>query len=352
MNDAFQRIGERQLHALAQAAHEAGVGVAADATIVEWNPAAERVFGWSRADALGRPFAELLLPARIRSAHEAGLARFFSAGAGIYDAVRLPMLARDGSEHEMSIALTALPPGAACAAFAFLQPVPDEQALYVQAMQDPLTGLANRRMFARHLLDAMNRTRRSGRPMALLYMDIDHFKSVNDKLGHATGDALICAFGERIRQTVRETDLVARLGGDEFAVVLEILHGHADAETVATKLVVAMAEGFDLPGQRVRVSTSLGVAIFDGDDTHADTLVARADRALYAAKRAGRNGWRVVDEVAVPVAQTPGLAGPLAEFVSHGQGMALRKDFLEDLLAAIRAHLGMQVAFIAEFVGN
>lgn len=130
-----------------------------------------------------------------------------------------------------------MPCGSNYTFFVFLQNVAvrkvTEQALLEQAMQDPLTGLDNRRAFMAHLSDPMRRTQRSKRPMALLYMDIDHFKSINDGLGHGVGDLLLKAFDARLKTQVRVVDRVARLGGDKLTVILEMLHVNTDAAIVA-----------------------------------------------------------------------------------------------------------------------
>src|SRR5690606_33140439 len=156
---------------------------------------------------------------------------------------------------------------------------------------DPLTDLPNRRQFEERLALALKRLNRGNAQVALLCLDIDRFKDINDTHGHAAGDAVLHAFGQRLCSCVRETDLVARLGGDEFVILLEDVPTHG-AEEVARKVVTSMAVPVDAGRVQISVSTSVGVAC-TGQPTDAATLVARADAALYAAKDAGRNRYHI-----------------------------------------------------------
>lgn len=161
------------------------------------------------------------------------------------------------------------------------------------ARVDSLTGLANRRQFDERLALALTRSRRQGLPIALMYMDIDHFKQVNDRYGHAAGDEVLRSFGQRLAACVRGGDLAARLGGDEFVVLVEDAAAPADAEVIARKLIATMSAGIAVEAATIRVTTSIGIAYCAGTAT-AQTLMSTADAALYAAKEAGRNTWRLV----------------------------------------------------------
>jgi diguanylate cyclase (GGDEF)-like protein/PAS domain S-box-containing protein len=168
-----------------------------------------------------------------------------------------------------------------------------QQRLDALARIDALTGLANRRAFEERLVSGMARTRRTGVPLAVLYLDIDHFKNINDSLGHAGGDAVLVEFARRLRRAVRETDVVARYAGDEFVVALEGVADETEALAVASKVLAAVRAEFDVVGRLLSVTTSVGVALFAGGLHDASTLLSRADRALYSAKSGGR------DQVAV-----------------------------------------------------
>ena len=163
-----------------------------------------------------------------------------------------------------------------------------QRKLQLLARADPLTGLPNRRHFEERAIDTMARARRSGRRGALLYLDIDRFKSINDTLGHACGDALLQAFAQRVSATLRDTDFVARYAGDEFVAFAEDVGGPAEAAQVAAKIVAATRAPFVLKEVSLFVTTSIGVALYDGGTPIVDVL-AVADDALYDAKAAGRN---------------------------------------------------------------
>jgi diguanylate cyclase (GGDEF)-like protein len=168
-----------------------------------------------------------------------------------------------------------------------------ERALAKLARNDSLTGLANRFQFNERLGLAVVRRHRKPAPIALLYLDVDHFKDINDTMGHAAGDALLIAFAHRLRECVRETDLVARLGGDEFVVLIEDLDSAIVAERIARKLIDKLAEGITLPEGCIAVTTSIGIAYRADAVKTGDELMKLADDALYAAKAGGRNTFRV-----------------------------------------------------------
>ena len=160
------------------------------------------------------------------------------------------------------------------------------------ALKDPLTGLANRRQLTDRMSMAIVHARRNKSTMAVVYLDLDGFKQINDTLGHGAGDALLKMVAERLVATVREEDTVARLGGDEFMIVLW-LSGADEAAKVTLKLIKAVSQTYDIEGHTVSVTTSAGVAIYPSHGEDADTLMKSADLALYEAKRAGKNTYRI-----------------------------------------------------------
>ena len=157
-------------------------------------------------------------------------------------------------------------------------------------MRDMLTGLPNRRALMQALPEAMARAARTRRPCAVLFLDMDGFKLINDTRGHEEGDVLLRQFGVRIQKSIRETDMVARLAGDEFVVILELLGDESDAATKAADLLAQLSHPFDLASGRVQMGASVGVALHLPDQLpDAARLLARADQAMYEAKRAGKN---------------------------------------------------------------
>lgn len=165
-----------------------------------------------------------------------------------------------------------------------------EQRLRRLAEFDTLTDLPNRAQFLERLQKAMSRAAATSM-MALLFLDIDHFKTINDTLGHEAGDHLLKVFAQRMRASVRQSDMVARLAGDEFTVILEGLRDWADAKEVANKLVKSLREPIALAGKIFEITTSVGVAMCIPGETDHAALLRRADLALYGAKRRGRNGY-------------------------------------------------------------
>ncbi|MBK9609073.1 MAG: PAS domain-containing protein [Betaproteobacteria bacterium] len=167
----------------------------------------------------------------------------------------------------------------------------EEQRLLRLSQVDSLTGLANRVGFEQHLSDAMAESRSTRQALAVMYLDIDHFKRINDTHGHAAGDALLLAFAQRLKGSLRKTDLVARPGGDEFVAVLERMHDPRVAARLADKALQAIRRPFVLTeiGIVLSVTASIGIAFFDGGEVAAGQLVADADAMLYVAKKRGRD---------------------------------------------------------------
>ncbi len=163
---------------------------------------------------------------------------------------------------------------------------------------DALTGLANRRMLQDRLEQVLAKGHRNATLAAVMFLDLDHFKQVNDVHGHEAGDELLKLAAQRLSQCVRRDDTVARQGGDEFIVVLAEIHGIEGAERVAEKIVQALASPYDLPkvGLSINtVTTSVGIAVSPVHGTNVQDLMKRADLAMYAAKESGRNGYRLYD---------------------------------------------------------
>jgi diguanylate cyclase (GGDEF)-like protein/PAS domain S-box-containing protein len=172
----------------------------------------------------------------------------------------------------------------------------DEEKVAFMAHHDLLTGVANRTYFVEKLADAAARLRRRDEPFTVMVLDLDRFKTVNDSLGHPAGDALLKETARRLQSTLREVDVLARLGGDEFAIILCGEPNQQDAAvTVANRIIDVITETYDINGDRVNIGTSIGIALAPTDGCDPDTLMKRADLALYRAKSDGRNGYRFFD---------------------------------------------------------
>ncbi|TDT82725.1 sensor domain-containing diguanylate cyclase [Pseudodesulfovibrio indicus] len=169
--------------------------------------------------------------------------------------------------------------------------------LFAMAMYDALTGLPNRKLFFDRLGGGIESARRYGRRLALLYVDLDGFKQVNDTMGHQTGDELLVQVGKALRRTVRKSDTVARLGGDEFAIILSEVGSVEEAVKVGEKIVDELCRPFELRTATAKVGASVGVAVFPDHASQADTLVRGADKAMYRSKSKGRGTCTVAEAV-------------------------------------------------------
>ncbi|WP_343728914.1 EAL domain-containing protein [Duganella sp.] len=163
-----------------------------------------------------------------------------------------------------------------------------EMRLDFMAHHDSLTGLPNRLQFQLQLEHGVAYARRHESRLAVLFVDIDHFKAINDTLGHDAGDQVLVQFAQRLRQCVREVDTVARQGGDEFIILLTELRSSADAQQVSEKIMKAIAEPFTINGDDLPVAASIGVAVYPDDDADIEALIEKADLAMYAAKQRGK----------------------------------------------------------------
>lgn len=168
-----------------------------------------------------------------------------------------------------------------------------QEKLHHLAHHDVLTGLPNRAMFVDRLSQALLHARRHGRALAVMFLDMDRFKIINDSLGHDIGDLLLTEFGARLVECVRISDTVARLGGDEFTILLENMVAPDDASTVAAKVIQTLTRPFVLDEQELFVTTSIGISVFPGDGDDVSTLLKNADTAMYRAKEQGRNNYQL-----------------------------------------------------------
>ena len=193
-----------------------------------------------------------------------------------------------------------------------------EDELSHRAFRDSLTGLANRALFMDHIRQALERIRRSNSGVAVLFMDLDNFKAVNDSMGHEAGDRLLCEVALRIRNCIRPSDTAARLGGDEFTVLLEGICGKEDAVQVAERLVAALEAPFEISGQSVISRASIGVTVtpLGGDSVRSEDLLREADAAMYEAKRRGGGGYEVFK---------PGMGPQVSGVVRRGLEDALQR---------------------------
>lgn len=279
---------------------DAVIGTDEHGRIVSFNPAAAEMTGWTAAQALGELYGTVV--------HR----RDLDSGALLADPVPACLLAgecahgqsarllhRDGSTRVIRETITPMQEtdgGAVLGAVATFQDTTTAHelagTLARQARHDALTGLPNRLLLQDRLQQALQWARRSGSCLAVMFLDLDHFKQINDRQGHDVGDELLRQVARSVLGAVRASDTVCRLGGDEFVVLLPQIGAAEDAGEVARHILAAVAQPYRIGAASLRVSFSIGIAVFPDDGVDEATLMRRADTAMYEAKRNGRNGLR------------------------------------------------------------
>ncbi|WP_260600134.1 putative bifunctional diguanylate cyclase/phosphodiesterase [Sphingomonas endolithica] len=265
----------------------AAVCAGPDNLIVSWNTAAEQLFGYTAEQAIGQPLS-IIIPPRLRSAHDAGLARAVQSGHARLAGHSVDILAlhANGTEIPVDLSLSMWLEEGEPMFGALLRDIADRhsatQRLEHLANCDTLTSLPNRNALSERLAADVERV-----PCSLLLLDLDGFKHVNDSLGHSIGDQLLTAVAARLTGAVEAGAFVARLGGDEFAVLLTDCADPLRVDALTEQVFCALQHPFDLAGQSIYVSTSIGIAMSPKDGSDVEQLLSSADLALYSAKGSG-----------------------------------------------------------------
>ncbi|CAG0981776.1 putative signaling protein [Methylophilaceae bacterium] len=300
------RASETKLRGVIDGALDGIVTIDDSGAIVEFNPAAEQIFGYRRQDVIGRQLASVIIPPALRQAHEAGYRRFVETrNQRIFNQrLELTAIRADGSEFPVELTLTSLQEQGLPLVTGFIRDITErkraEQDIRHLAFFDPLTSLPNRRLLVDRLQQAMAASARSRHYGALLFIDLDNFKALNDSKGHDYGDLLLIEVAGRLRSCIRAEDTVSRLSGDEFVVILKDLRGDLDlslteAKIVAEKILDAVKQPCQLKEVEHHNTCSIGISLFNGYEISVDELLKRADTAMYQAKAAGRNALRFFD---------------------------------------------------------
>ena len=288
------RASEQRARAVLDTAVDGIITIDGRGRVESLNPAAERLFGYASSELVGRNISTLM-PEPYRSGHDAYLSRYQRTGQRRIIGIGREVVGqrRDGTTFPMELAVSEVGEGSQL----YTGVVRDiterkrlEDQLAHQALHDPLTRLANRTLLLDRLEHALVRQRRHGGTVALLFLDLDRFKLVNDTLGHEAGDELLVQTAARLRAAVRPEDLVARLGGDEFVVLCEDLEEPDAAQAVARRIVATVSSPLRLRGREVFVSGSVGVVV-DRGERSALELMRDADAAMYQAKGQGRGRY-------------------------------------------------------------
>lgn len=267
-----------------------------DHRVTAWNPAAEAIFGFPAREALGKTAIELVVPPANAAAVTAMWDELVETRDGTK--VSLENVTRTGAAIHCEWYNTPLvDPGGRVVGFASLvQDVTErlntERTIHYMAHHDALTGLPNRRLMQDRLNQAIMQARRKQRHVAVLFLDLDRFKLLNDTLGHDTGDYILKDVARRLGTCVREVDTVSREGGDEFVVILPDLERPENARIVADKILREFARPVEIGGQEIHITTSIGISHYPSDATDVNHLLKHADSAMYQAKDSGRNTVR------------------------------------------------------------
>ncbi len=264
--------------------------------VTAWNPAAEGIFGFAEREALGKLATELVVP----PAGAEALAAMWEELQQRRDGTKITLdnVTRTGRAIHCEWYNTPLvDPGGRVVGFASLvqdvtERVNTERTIHYMAHHDALTGLPNRRLMQDRLNQAIMQARRKQRHVAVLFLDLDRFKLVNDTLGHDTGDYILKDVARRLSSCVREVDTVSREGGDEFVIILPDLERPENARIVADKILRELAKPSEIGGQEIHITPSIGISHYPNDATDVNHLLKHADSAMYQAKDAGRNTVR------------------------------------------------------------
>ncbi|MBI5753406.1 MAG: EAL domain-containing protein [Hydrogenophilales bacterium] len=305
LEERAQKLARDRSRLVLDKALDAVINIDSAGRIIEWNAEAEHIFGYRHDEAIGQMVSDLIVPPIHREAHCGGMKRFLETGeAHILDKrTEITALRKDGTEFPVELSVTAVRQKEEIFFSAFVCDITNrklaEQQIHQLAFYDALTKLPNRRLLMDRLQQAFSVSARSGQHGAVLFLDLDNFKTLNDTRGHDIGDLLLIDVAQRLQESVRDGDTVARLGGDEFVVVLELAGNvsvaAAQAELVAEKIRATLNLPYQLKGYTYHTTPSIGIVLFNGNRESLDDLLKHADTAMYQAKTAGRNTIRFYD---------------------------------------------------------
>jgi diguanylate cyclase (GGDEF)-like protein/PAS domain S-box-containing protein len=315
------REGMRRLSAIVDSTADAVVGTTTDGTITSWNAAAERLFGWTASEIVGRSMRVLI---GSGDADDTSLVlRSIARGEPVKN-VETVRTRKDGERVSVSVTVSPVhdADGVIVGASTIARDITDRNRMLGElrhsALHDALTGLPNRQLLGDRLLQAGARARRNGGTVAVLFVDLDHFKLINDAAGHAVGDEVLVEVAGRIRQAVRADDTVARFGGDEFVVVCADGSVGAASRT-AERVLAALRDPVEIRDHRLHVTASIGVALAP-PTSDVESILSSADAAMYDAKARGRSRVRIFDEtLAQEAAQRLELSNDLRDALAAGE---------------------------------
>ena len=305
---------ERRFRFVTETVSEAIIAVDTDGNITFWNQGAGSTFGYSHDEIFNQPFTRLV-PERQRNSYRRGLDRLFAMKnddqAG--NTVESVGLRKNGTEFPMELSINSWREDGESFFVSVIRDITErkraEEHIRYQANYDALTDLPNRKFFMQRLGENISLARRRHRLLALMFIDLDKFKWVNDTLGHAAGDQLLQQVAQRLTACIRTSDTLGRLGGDEFTVILYDILSRENAATVADKMLTVLKTPFTLEGETAEISGSIGITLFPDDGPDMETLLRNADMAMYVAKNSGRNAYWFFNPEGIPDGVPPRRTG-------------------------------------------
>jgi diguanylate cyclase (GGDEF)-like protein/PAS domain S-box-containing protein len=285
----------QRLASIVEFSEDAIISKNMDGVITSWNRGAEKTYGYTRGEVVGRDLSFLVPPER-QVELQAIMERVLS-GQPI-ECLETQRLTKTGSVLDVSLSASPIKDtsGHIAGASAIFRDITQRKAAEKQvqflAYYDALTGLPNRTLLQDRLIKALASARRQKNKVALLFLDLDRFKTINDSLGHSVGDLVLQQVAERLKKWGREQDTVARVGGDEFLIVLTAVKEPADAAVAAERLMDTMTAEFVAQGHSLGISCSIGISIFPEHGAEGETLIKNADAAMYSAKESGCNNFQ------------------------------------------------------------
>lgn len=289
---------QNQLQAIIHNAMDGIITINEAGEILGFNPAAEQIFGYKQQDILGKN-VNILMPEPTRGEHDGYIERYINTGEAKIIGVggrEVVAVRKNGEQFPMEVSISEMVLGGMKYFVGIVRDITErkqaEQKIAHLAHYDYLTDLPNRAMFLNTLEHALLLARRNHYKIAVLFLDLDGFKQVNDTLGHDAGDLLLQGVAKRLKKIIRASDTVARVGGDEFTFVLNSVESGESVALVAGKIVASLSAPFDLNGPQCHVGASIGISIFPDDSGDIGTLVKQADEAMYLAKQSGKNTYK------------------------------------------------------------
>ncbi|APG27529.1 hypothetical protein A7E78_06550 [Syntrophotalea acetylenivorans] len=293
--DEALRRSETLFRTVVESSKDAMVAIDRNGLITLFNPGAEKIFGRSREEMLNTP-VEGLMPAAYRMAHSQYIRDFFTGTkqpVAMGKTLELQAVRNNGDTFPVELSLSQGQAGSEPFVLAVIRDISErkliEQQLIHQANYDSLTGLPNRTLILDRLKQAVAFEQRHERHLAVMLLDLDNFKAINDSLGHDGGNLLLKEVAQRLSETVRDTDTVGRLYGDEFVILARDMGSTEGVMRLVSKVAQAFDKPFSIAGGEFLTSFSTGIALFPGDGSDADELLKKADTAMYASKKGGKN---------------------------------------------------------------